>query len=243
MTAGKTLGGAPSAPSRPGLREALGELLSVSELPRLALSLPWLAGCPRGDGEPVLLIPGYGASERSLLLLSRYLRYLGYAPADWGLGRNRGNVYGLLPAVRARILEVGNGAPVFLIGWSLGGVLAREAAREDPHLVRHVITMGTPVIGGPKYTLVAGSYERRGYDLDAIEADVAARDERPLTVPVTAFYSRRDGIVSPAACIDPVNPCVEHVAIRTRHFGFGFSPVVYARIAAVLDGARKRDRG
>ncbi|MDX1569638.1 MAG: alpha/beta hydrolase [Xanthomonadales bacterium] len=224
-------------PTRPTRRGAIGEVLSVSEFPKLLLSLPWLAAKPRGNGQPVLMVPGYGADERSLALLARYLRYLGYRTWGWGLGRNTGNVYTLLPKVIERVNEVSAGEPVFLIGWSLGGYIAREAAREIPDRIRHVITLGTPVVGGPKYTLVAARYEERGYDLDAIEADVEAREANPLRVPVTAMYSRRDGIVSPAACIDRVNPQVEHVRIATRHFGFGFSPVVYGRIADTLAGA------
>jgi pimeloyl-ACP methyl ester carboxylesterase len=85
------------------------------------------------------------------------------------------------------------GAPVRLIGWSLGGYLAREVAREHPHAVQQVITLGSPVIGGPKYTAVAGAYRRRGVDLDAIEAEVAVRNELPLDTPITAIYSQSDG--------------------------------------------------
>ena len=125
---------------------------------------------------------------------------------------------------------------VRLIGWGLGEYLAREAARERPDLAEHVITLGTPTVGGPKYTAVAEVYRRQGYDLDGIEAEVDARNARPLEVPITAIYSRSDAIVAWEACIDRVNPNVEHVEVRTTHVGLGFAPEVYRIIAERLAG-------
>jgi pimeloyl-ACP methyl ester carboxylesterase len=91
---------------------------------------------------------------------------------------------------------------VRLIGWSLGGYLAREAARDCPDLVHQVITLRSPVVGGPKYTLVAEAYRRRGIDLDEVEAQVEARNSVPLRTPVVAIYSRNDAVVEWEACID-----------------------------------------
>jgi pimeloyl-ACP methyl ester carboxylesterase len=126
------------------------------------------------------------------------------------------------------------GGPIGLIGWSLGGTLAREAARERPGAAHRVITLGSPVVGGPKYTAVAGAYRRRGIDLDAIEAEVAARNRIPLETPVTAVYSRRDRVVAWRACIDDHAPNVEHVEVETTHLGLGFSPEVFEIIALRL---------
>jgi len=123
------------------------------------------------------------------------------------------------------------GRGVRLVGWSLGGYLAREAARERPDAVERVITLGSPTVGGPKYTAVAEVYRRSGYDLDAIEAAVEARNRVPLQVPVTAIYSRSDAVVAWEACIDRVNPQVEHVEVHTTHLGLGFAPDVYRIIA------------
>ena len=83
-----------------------------------------------------------------------------------------------------------------LVGWSLGGFIAREYAREHPQHVRQVITLGSPVIGGPRYTATARWYASQGFDLDELEQAVAARYANPLTVPITAIYSRRDGVVA-----------------------------------------------
>jgi pimeloyl-ACP methyl ester carboxylesterase len=107
-------------------------------------------------------------------VLRAYVRFLGYQPHGWDLGRNHGEVPDLLPLVAERLeaLARDEGRPIRLIGWSLGGYLAREAAPERPGAAHQVITLGSPVVGGPKYTAVAGAYRRRGIDLDAIEAEV-----------------------------------------------------------------------
>jgi pimeloyl-ACP methyl ester carboxylesterase len=143
----------------------------------------------------------------------------------------------LLPAVldRAAALAGASGAPLRLVGWSLGGVLAREIALRRPALVDRVVTMGTPVVGGPKYTFAARRYRERGVDLDALAAAADARlRSRTLTRDVLAFYSRGDGIVEWRACIDPHNQRVEHVEVRSAHAGLGFHPEVYARTATFL---------
>jgi hypothetical protein len=123
---------------------------------------------------------------------------------------------------------------VRLIGWSLGGYLAREAARERPDLVHRVITLGTPVIGGPKYTVVARRFYRRGVDMAAIEAEIELRNQISLCTPVTAIYSRADAVVAWEACIDQNGTNVEHVEVRTTHIGLGFSAEVYKIIAQRL---------
>jgi pimeloyl-ACP methyl ester carboxylesterase len=228
-------------PPRSGLfREARGLL----ELPRLLLRMRMLARQPRGRGEAVLVLPGYGAGELSTVVLQSYLRLLGYRV--WGLGRRKHSrdVPEQLTRVLKRVVSIAHKAEqeVRIIGWSSGGYLAREAARECPDLVRQVITLGTPVVGGPKYTVAAHSFRRRGIDMDAIEAQIAMRNRVSLTTPVTAIYSRLDRVVAWEACID--NDCsnVEHVEVGTTHFGLGFSPEVFRIIAERLAGAGKSRR-
>jgi len=221
------------APSPTG---CLGQARGLIELPKLLIDFPGLAKQARGQGQRVLVLPGYGASDASTSVLRAYLRLLGYRPTGWGLGRNGGDVADLLPDVVKRLESLAReeGSPIRLIGWSLGGYLAREAARERPQIVHQVITLGSPVIGGPKYTAVAGAYRRRGVDLDAIEAAVEARNRQPLETRITAVYSRSDGIVAWQACIDRHAPNVEHVEVDTTHLGLGLSPVVFRIIAARL---------
>jgi pimeloyl-ACP methyl ester carboxylesterase len=220
----------------PPLSGLIRETRGLLELPRLMFRVPELARQPRGRGEPILLLPGYGAGDGSTVILKSYLRLLGYRVRGWGLGRNSGDVPDLLPRVLKRIGSFAHKTQqqVRLIGWSLGGYLAREAARERPDLVHRVITLGTPVIGGPKYTVVARRFHRRGVDIEAIEAEIELRNQISLRTPVTAIYSRADAVVAWEACIDHNGTDVEHVEVRTTHCGFGFSAEVYKIIAQRL---------
>lgn len=225
------------APPEPGglVREALGLLEPL----RLAMRFPTLAARPRGGGRPLLVLPGFGASDRSTTILRRYLSWLGYEVEGWGLGRNTGRVPQLIPKIIARLEAIRDrhGEAVALVGWSLGGYLAREAARERPELVSRIITLGSPVVGGPKYTLASSYYERNGFDLDEIEAAVAAREQVPLRTPVTAIFSKRDGVVAWQACIDRINATTEHVEVSATHLGLGLSPDVFAIVADRLGAA------
>jgi pimeloyl-ACP methyl ester carboxylesterase len=234
-------GGAPSAPPSRGL--LLAELRGLLEPLRLVLKAPSLASGPRGTGQPVLVLPGFGTSDRATWPIRRYLRFLGYDVRGWGLGRNTGNVGRLLPRV-LRIVETRvteTGMPLRIVGWSLGGTIGREVARERPDLVSQVITLGSPVVGGPKYTASAPAYRRRGYNVDEIENVVAARDEKPLQVPVVAIYSRRDGIVAWEACLDRVNPRTRHVEVRARHLTMGLNPESLRILADSLAATGERD--
>jgi pimeloyl-ACP methyl ester carboxylesterase len=231
----------------PSLRSVFLESLGLLELPRLALNFPQLTAETRGNGAPVLVLPGFGTSDASTALLRGYLRYLGYEVRGWGLGINDGNVRALVPRVieRASDFARGAGQRLRLVGWSLGGVLARETAREHPALVERIITLGTPVVGGPKYTAAAARYRQRGYDLDAIEAAVAARNRVPIRVPITAIYSRADGVVAWQACLDHHSPEVEHLEVRATHIGLGLSPEVYRIVAqrlALRDRPKRKTR-
>src|ERR1041384_320108 len=193
------------------------EVRGLIELPRLLLRFPSLAVQPRGHGQPIMILPGYRAR-------------------GWGLGRNVGNATELMPRILKRIASFARRAnqKVHLIGWSFGGYLARELARERGDLVGQVITLGTPVIGGPKYTVVAAAFRRRGIDIEAIAAEVEARNQISFTAPVIAIYSRCDCVVAWRACIDTEARNVEHIEVHTTHLGLGFSPEVYKIIAQRL---------
>ena len=208
------------------------------QLAQLVLHYPRLLTGPRGDGHTVLVLPGYTASDRSTQSLRSYLKRLGYDARGWGLGRNSGNVAVHAPQVSEVVskLNAATGKKVSLIGWSMGGVISREVALHHPHWVRRVITMGSPITGGPKYTAFADQLAREGVDLDAIEAHIHHRQRTspPLRVPVTAIFSRRDGVVAWQACIDQINQSVEHVEVKSSHLGLGFDPEVYRLVAARL---------
>ena len=220
----------------PSLMALAGESLTPFELTRLVAASPSLARQTRGRGEPVLVLPGLGASNSSTALLRNYLTWLGYNVQGWTLGRNRGNVAEMLPWVvdQLRVLHARTGSKVHAIGWSLGGILAREAAREYPETVHQVVTLGSPVVGGPKYTSMGAMYTRNGGNLDDIEAAIAARESTPITVPVTSIYSKRDGIGGWQASIDRHSSDIEHIEVRATHLGLGISPEVFKILARKL---------
>ena len=220
------------------------EVRGLLEFPRLLLHFPELARQPRGQGQPVLILPGYGSGDISTSLLKGYLRLLGYRARGWGLGRNNGNAVELLPRVLKRVASLGRryNHKVHLIGWSFGGYLARELARERADLIGHVVTLGTPVVGGPKYTVFAKKFQSQGVDVDAMAAAIELRNKISMCTPVVAIYSRRDGIVAWKACIDNIGANVEHVEVHTTHFGFGFSADVYKIIAQRLGGVTPSGR-
>lgn len=228
---------APSGPPRRGLR---GEWRIGLQVARLVAATPTLGRAPRGEGAPVVLVPGWKAPPASMFPLRRFLRYLGYDAHDWELGVNEGRPERDAPRVAAQVerLASATGCPVTLVGWSLGGTIAREAARQAPVAVAQVITYGTPVVGGPTHTIGARSYgPEESARISALidELDAAS----PISVPITAVFTRRDGIVSWRACIDRVSPDVRHVEVSSTHISMGFDPDVWRiiadRLAAITD--------
>lgn len=180
-----------------------------------------------------MLLPGFLSDDRATWALRRFLSYLGYRALPWGLGRNEGQPERDAERLLARLPR---DAPVTLIGWSLGGVVARLIAQQAPAQVREVITMGTPIEGGPKYTAAWRYYQDRlGVDLDRAEAEVHARNAEGIEVPLTVIYTRGDGVVSWRATIDRHNSQARHLSLATAsHVGLGFNPKVWALIAQTL---------
>jgi len=221
----------------PGRLAALQELRLPLDVLRWAPS--WLTTRSRRTTHPrtVILLPGFGAGPRSMVVMESSLRRAGHCVRDWGLGRNTGEAKQLrerlVPIVEASLAT--HQEPVVLIGWSLGGFIAREYAREHPAHVRRVVTLGSPVVGGPRYTATARWYQSQGFDLDELEQAVADRYATPLRVPVTAIYSKRDGIVAWQACIDRWSPNVRHLEVSETHVGLGFAPRVLAIVADEIE--------
>lgn len=226
----------PIRPLRPpGARERLGELWAGLQPARLAIRAPAL---PRATdaARRVVLLPGFGTTDRSLFPLRRYLRAIGHDARGWGIGRQgkdvEDSVERFVPALEA--LSAADDHRAVLVGWSLGGIVARESARDRPDLVAAVVTLGSP-LGGPRHTSAARAYTPA--ELDAIEALIASRRPDTLSVPVTSIYSRRDGIVDWLSCIDDDTPGAENIEVGSTHVSYGIDPDVWRIVAEKVDAA------
>ncbi len=216
------------------------ELRAILETASLLPFAPLLALAARGDGRQVMVVPGFMTDDRITWPLRKYLTWLGYDALPWDMGRNNG-----LPerdaATLAQRLEREPHAQrgISMIGWSLGGVIAREVARLLPGTVREVITMGTPVEGGPKYTIAGEKFARRNkIDLPHFESHVHDINRKGVTQPLTVIYSHGDGIVGWRAAIDRYNAHARHVRIPGSHLGLGTNPLVWRAIATALSDQR-----
>jgi len=186
------------------------EVRALGERAQMSAMLPVLRRLPAGDGHPVLVLPGFTASDRSTHPLRGLLRHLGYRTYGWGLGVNVGPTRPILDGLVSRLDRAfeRRTEPVSIVGWSLGGIYARELARSRPDLVRQVVTLGSPI--------------------QMTESDVHGR---PLTTPNTSIYSRTDGIVSWQASLVHRTATSENVRVYGSHCGLGFNSAAIAVIA------------
>jgi pimeloyl-ACP methyl ester carboxylesterase len=211
------------------------QLLELRALGELGLSLalmPVLRRAPRGDGHPVLVLPGLISGDTSMQLLRAYLGDRGYSAQGWGLGRNMGLKPGLEERMVARLLELhrAHGCKVSLVGWSLGGLFAREIAGIVPNAVRSVITLGSPIRGNPKSTNAWRIYElASGQRVD----DPQFRRPRsaPPPVPTTSIYSRTDGIVAWQCSVEPAGTHNESIEVKGSHCGLGVNAAALYAVA------------
>ncbi len=216
-----------------------GAFLAASPLLRLA---------GRGDRHPVLVLPGFTASDRSTVPLRGILQAQGYWVHGWGLGPNLGPTDRILDGIQDRLIELHerHERKVTVVGWSLGGIYARELARNNPEAVRQVITLGSPFrltrrdrsAASMLFDQLQGSFSKRFDDLTVGEASRA-----PVPVPSTAIYSRTDGVVRWHTCIDIESEGHENIEVRSSHSGLGWNPaVIYAignRLSQPEDDWRK----
>ncbi len=229
--------------------------LALTELPRAMMefgSLPWatplLMTAPKGDGHPVLVLPGFMASDYSTRTLRRYLNHLGYDSYGWELGRNLGPkaIGADAEHLIARLDEIyaKTGQKVTLIGWSLGGVMARLVTRYRPDAVRQIITLGSPIGGSPKATNAWRAYEvLTGSSMkDKKTQEQIHESQQVLPVPSTAIYSKGDGVVAWQICREPEFAQTDNIEVTGSHCGLGVNPAVLYAIAdrlALPDGAWK----
>jgi len=218
-------------PPPPSLLFRFLELRSIPELGAFALTYPLLRRVPHGDGHPVLVLPPLGAGDAATIPLRAFLRGRGYAARGWGLGRNRGPVPGMAARLRECLVRTRarHGRTVSLIGWSLGGIYARELAKAFPGDVRQVITLCSPFAVDPRASNSVRSYER--LSKQRIDHPHGRDLSEPPPVPTTAIYSRTDGIVAWQGCVETAGPLQESVEIESSHFGVGHHPLALYVIA------------
>ncbi len=207
---------------------------AISELSTLPAAWPLLRRVPRGDGHPVLVLPGYTASDISTTPLRRYLTGLGYDVYAWELGRNWGIVGDIEERMYARAVSIyeQTGRTLSLVGWSLGGIYAREIARRLPHASRQVISLGSPFA-----TAGNGSYAVHVYDsmtgerITKRRARLSDTIAEPPPVPSTAIYSKTDGVAAWQTCLEVESPITDNIEVIGSHCGLGFNPIVLYAIA------------
>ncbi len=226
----------PDRPLRPPTRRArFGEVLAGVQPLRLAAKSPTLVRRTAATRD-IVLLPGFGTTDTAMYPLRGYLGAIGHATHGWGLGRHgkdvEASVEGFTPVLE-RVADRADRRPI-LVGWSLGGIVARETARENPDLVASVITFGSP-LGGPRHTSAARAYDET--ELRYIEALIAERRTETLSMPVTAIYSRRDGIVDWLSCVDRDTPDAENIEVRSTHIGYGIDPDVWRIVAERVEAA------
>lgn len=217
------------------IKEARAPLEWLSQM----VTKPTLRNLPMGDQRPIILAPGFLADSWSMRPMRHFLRRLNYMALDWDLGRNMGNVDDDILRFGHQVGELAmiTGEPVTLIGWSLGGTISREVARFFPECVREVITLGTPVTGGPKYTSVGTRVAKvRRIDLDALEQEILQRNQVGFEQPITVIYSKQDGVVSWKASIDVYNPQAKHIELNCSHMGMSVHADCLKAIALILAG-------
>ncbi|WP_431842805.1 esterase/lipase family protein [Calidifontibacter indicus] len=224
--------------------QAPGRWWLAAEVPRVALgwqlmasATPLLPTTARGDGHPVLVLPGLGAGDLSTLALRNFLRLRGWRPYGWHLGRNVGPTAAVraeLPATIQRIARR-NRAKVSIIGWSLGGIYARELAHLHPDCVRRVITLASPYrLQHHRQTHAGGMFAHFAHLHAPKEEEiptVTGRSAYPVPVPATSIYSREDGIVAWQHCLEPATGLSENIRVRSGHLSIGFDPYVFHAVA------------
>jgi len=203
------------------------------EYAAMLAATPWLNRLPAGDDHPVIVFPGLAAADFTTLPLRNFLRERGYTPYAWGQGLNFGPRDGVIEACEALVRDTAqkHGQAVSLIGWSLGGVYARELAKAMPESVRCVVTLGSPFAGHPRATNAWRLFELvSGKSTHDPELVAQLREAPP--VPTTSVYSRTDGVVAWQCSINEDSPLAENIEIPSAsHIGMGVNPLVMYLVA------------
>ncbi|MCP3471247.1 alpha/beta hydrolase [Bradyrhizobium sp. CCGUVB1N3] len=232
---GERDGAEPSPRLRPpGLGLLLAEARGLFEFNASLFLSPLLMRAPKGDGHPVLALPGFLASDLSMAPMRRYLHELGYDAQAWRMGRNLGGLARVRDALRVRLAEIhaATGRKVSLVGWSLGGVYARDLALQAPDMVRYVVTLGSPFANDVRATNATRLYEalsgERVEDFSELREAIAG----DLPVPNSSIFSRSDGIVNWKTCLLHPSERAENIEVYfASHIGLGVNPAALWAVA------------
>lgn len=193
---------------------------------------PVLATAAYGDGHPVLVFPGLAANDLSTVPMRNFLRERNFATHPWNYGVNLGPRHGVLRGCVEHVRELADkhGRKVSLVGWSLGGIYAREIAKLLPDITRCVVTLGTPFTGNPRASNAWRLYEMVSGQ-SATDHPLRGQIAQAPPVPTTSIYSKTDGVVAWKCCINAPGPRVENIEIQASHTGMGLHPAALYAIA------------
>jgi pimeloyl-ACP methyl ester carboxylesterase len=217
----RSVPGAQPDVSAPGPLLLMMEARAPWEYAAMLAATPWLARMPVGDGHPVIVFPGLGASDLTTITLRNFLRSRGYSPQAWKLDACRE----LVREVASRHRE-----KISFVGWSLGGIYAREMAKEFPQHARCVVTLGTPFTGPARATNAWRFYELvsgQKTDNPALRKQIAV----PPQCPTTSIYSKTDGIVAWPCSLNKPSASAENIEVQASHIGMGMNPLALYAVA------------
>jgi pimeloyl-ACP methyl ester carboxylesterase len=218
----------------PGLGLLLAEARGILEFNASLLLSPLLMRAPRGDGHPVLALPGFLASDLSMVPMRRYLSELGYEAHAWRMGRNTGGINRMRAALLDRLKEIhaASGRRVSIVGWSLGGVYARDLALRAPEMVRYVIALASPFANDVRATNATWLYEALSGEIVGDDPQFLKQIAGDLPVPTSSIYSRADGVVNWHTCRVHPSATAENIEVRlASHVGIGVNPAALWAIA------------
>ncbi len=183
-----------------------------------------------GDGHPVLVLPGFMATDVSTSPLRTFIKKIGYTSYGWGAGRNYANeVYLDMLLEKVEDIFLTHRTKVSIIGWSLGGVFAREIGKRKPNLIRQIITLGSPFAGVTEPNNAMWLYEllTDGRGTEDVDPELLRGIPDPAPVPTTAIYSKEDGVVPWETCMEAIEDDLhQNIQVRGSHLGLGVNPSV-----------------
>ena len=223
----------PAKPSAPAFPLLAREALSFAYMRTSAAFASTVPLAIHGDGRPVMVLPGFMASDQTTSRLRRSLHEAGFEAHGWGLGRNKGIKADIFERLDERVEALQCDGPLTLVGWSLGGLIAREYAKYAQHRVAKVVTLGSPFSGDPRSNNAWRIYEFvAGYKVDAPPINVTLSEKPP--VPTCALWSANDGVVSPHSARGQAHESDRQIELDCTHMAFVARPDAIRAIAKAI---------